>query len=176
MEYLSLFLYSALPLFILSFLLVYWAIKHQYISVDDEAANLKELKKNYKTAEQGKSINRIHKKWLFFGGGFYGLMAFITYIHVEFFEVYEFIMSYTTFSNLIEQLTIKAIIGLIIDSFLNLIPAFTWFLYWPKQIVMHNSLYWLIAAYLGYQLGSKFAQWWVKTYGLNLFVKDNRTI
>ena len=158
--------FAGLPMFILSFLLVFWAIKHEYISVKGGETDLKQFKKIVKQNKAKHKVNPIHKKWLFFGGGFYGLMAFITYVHVEALEIASFIAKFTTFTHFIEQITLMAVINLIIDSFLNLIPAFTWFLYWPKQIDMLNGFYWLIAAYIGYQAGTKFAQWWVQRNGL----------
>jgi uncharacterized membrane protein len=167
MEIIYPLIFAAVPLFALSFLLVFWAIKHEYISIEGKETDLKQFKKTIKQNQEQPKVNLIHKKWLFFGGGFYGLMAFITYIHVEVLEVADFIASYTTFAHFIEQITLGALIELIIQSFLNLIPAFTWFLYWPKQIDMLNGFYWLIAAYVGYQVGTKFAHWWVRRNGLN---------
>jgi len=157
---------AAVPMFILSFLLVFWAIKHNYISTEKGETDLKQFKKTVKQNKDKHKVNPIHKKWLFFGGGFYGLMAFITYVHIEFFEIVDFFAQYTTFANFIDQITVSAVIQLIIESFLNLIPAFIWFLYWPKHIAMLNGFYWLIAAYLGYQAGTKCAQWWVQRNGL----------
>ena len=168
MEFLYPFVMAGVPLFILSFLLVFWAIKHEYISADDKKADLRGFKKEYNKDKSAHKVNRIHRKWLFFGGGFYGLMALVTYVHVEAIEIYDFFLGYTTFADFIDQVSISAVISLIIESFLNLIPAFIWFLYWPKHIVMQNGLYWLIAAYIGYQLGTNFAKWWVKRNGMRL--------
>jgi len=153
---------------LLSFLLVFWAIKHDYISTEDDKANLKKFKQAYKQDKSAHNVNPIHQKWLFFGGGFYGLMAFITYIHVEVIEVYDFVASYTTFANFIDQITIGALLGLIYDSLINLIEAFVWFTYWDDHIDMKNPWYWLLAAYFGYQAGTNLAQRWVKSNGLVL--------
>ena len=109
-------IFAAVPLFLLSFLLVFWAIKHDYISTEDGDVDLKKFKKIAKQNKEKPKVNPIHKKWIFFGGGFYGLMAFITYVHVEFLEIADFIAAYTTFAHFVEQITIGAVIKLIIDS------------------------------------------------------------
>ncbi len=159
MKYLLPAIFAGLPVLIITFLLVYWAIKKAYLSLDNDNVDLRQLKKADKEETSSVQVNRIYQKWLFFGGGFYGLMAFITYLHIEALEVYTFVKSYTDFANFIDQITVGAVIGLIIDSLINLIPSFTWFLYWPEQIEMNNGWYWLIAAYIGYQAGVKLAQW-----------------
>ena len=136
-----------------AFLLVFYAIKRGYIDLDESVESLKKRKKQAKKDDTEFEVNPVHQKWLYFGGGYYGLMALGTYAHVEILEIADFFGNYTSFSNFIDQLTFNALVHLIIESFLNIIPAFTWFLYWPKIIVMDNGWYWLIVSYCGYQLG-----------------------
>lgn len=152
------FLYPALgaglPLLVISFLLIAWAIKKNYALPETDELDEQELE----TEKDSQEVNPFYKKWLFFGGGFYGLMAFITYIHVEALEIYGFFSQYTSLSALIDQISVSALISLLVESFLNLIPAFTWFLYWPKQVTMENGWHWLLAAYIGYQMGAFLAK------------------
>jgi hypothetical protein len=159
-EFIKPILIAAIPSFLLSFCLVYWAIQSGFIDENDNSYNLKKFKKEYDKNKSAHRVNRFHAKWLFFGGGYYGLMAFVTYIYVEFIEVLSFFKNYVSFEVFLEQISFAEVIKLIIDSFLNFIPAFTWFLYWPDQIVMQTPLYWLLASYLGYQLGSNCAKKW----------------
>lgn len=153
---------GGLPVALAAFGLVYWSIKKGYMSVDDSLNILKETKKESKQQDSTVKLNPIHKKWLLFGGGYYGTMAFITYIHLEILEIKDFFAGYTSFSNLVDHVSFGAVIQLIIESFLNLIPAFVWFSYWPKIFTIQNGWYWLIASYLGYQIGSSGARLWIK--------------
>ena len=141
-----------------TYLMVFLAIKRGYLELEE---NIDELSKRRKQAKKDKSdfkINPVHNKWLFFGGGYYGIMALATYLHVELLEIYDFFRDFSTLANFVDQISIGAIISFIIDSFLNLIPAFTWFLYWPKVIIMQNGWYWLAASYAGYYIGEFLAR------------------
>jgi len=159
LEIIKAIIIAGLPIGAVSFALVYWAIKKEYINLEDDIKQLKNNKKQAKKDDIEFKVNPIHKKWLYFGGGYYGLMAFVAYIHIEWLEVKTFIISYSTFSNLIDQITVGALVSLIIDSFLNLIPAFLWFMHWPDVIDIQNGWYWLLASYMGYQLGEYLAKW-----------------
>lgn len=161
MEILRAVFIAGLPTMIVAFLMVFFAIKRGYLEQDE---NIEELKKRKKQAKKDKAefkVNPVHSKWLFFGGGYYGIMALGTYAHVELVEVYEFFRDFSSISNFIDQISFGALIRLIIDSFLNIIPAFTWFLYWPKIFVMHSGWYWLGASYAGYHVGSYLANWFI---------------
>lgn len=153
---------AGIPSAVLAFMMVFYAIKRGYIEIDETVQSLKQRKKQAKKDDSEFNVNPVHQKWLYFGGGYYGLMALGTYIHVELLEIIDFFGNYSSFSNLIDQMTFKAVIHFVIESFLNIIPAFTWFLYWPKLIVMHNGWYWLLSSYLGYQLGGYVARWYTK--------------
>jgi len=161
MEILRVVFMAALPIGAIAFIMMFYTLKKGYIGLN---GNVDDLKKRQKQAEKDKvdfEVGPIHRKWLFFGGGYYGLMALATYAHVEFIEIYEFFRAFSTIAAFIDQVTLGAVIRLVIDSFLNLFPAFTWFLYWPKIIVMNNGWYWLGASYAGYHLGIYLANWFV---------------
>ena len=96
-------------------------------------------------------------------------MAFITYIYIEVLEVIEFFANYTSFSNLMDQITLGAVIGLIFESLLNIIPAFIWFTYWPDVFTISNGWYWLIASYAGFELGSYLA----RRYAKQIFIQGS---
>ena len=154
-------LYAGIPTAVVSFLMMLWAIRKNYLLVDDDLDVLKKSKEEDDLSEDDNSsndqeskYNPVHQKWLYFGGGYYGLMALVTYIYLEVLEVIEFIGNYESFNQLMDQITVKAIFGLVIESFLNIIPAFTWFIYWPKELDMTNGWYWLVASYIGYHIGS----------------------
>lgn len=153
---------AGLPVGLVGFGLVLWSIKKNYIGAEDNISLLKEKKTQSDDKESDFKLNPIHQKWLFFGGGYYGTMAFITYIHIEVLEIIEFFSNYTSFSNLVDQITFGALINLVIESFLNIIPAFVWFSYWPDVFNIGNGWYWLIASYLGFEIGSYLAKHYAK--------------
>lgn len=160
LEILKAIFIAGTPTTVLAFMMVFYAIKRGYIEIDETVESLKKRKKQAKKDKAEFKVNPVHQKWLYFGGGYYGLMALGTYVHVEILEVIDFFSNYSSLANLIDQISFKALIHLIIESFMNIIPAFTWFLYWPKQIVMQNGWYWLLASYLGYQAGGYIARWY----------------
>ena len=162
MELVKAIFIGGLPIALIGFTLVYWSIKNQYISADDHTELLKEKKNQSDDKQSDFRLNPIHQKWLFFGGGYYGTMAFATYLYIEMLEVFDFFTSYTSFQHLIDQITVSAVFGLIIESFLNIIPAFIWFTYWPDLISIQNGWYWLLASYAGYHLGSHGAKLYAK--------------
>lgn len=155
---------AGLPIAIVGFFLVLWSIKKNYIGFDDSLKQLKQKKKESDDKQSEFKLNPIHRKWLFFGGGYYGTMAFVTYIVIEAKEILDFFANYTSFSHLLEQISLSAIISLVIESFLNLIPAFIWFSYWPDIFSIENGWYWIAASYAGYHCGS---------YGAKFYAKNN---
>ncbi len=161
LEILKALFIAGIPTAIVAYLMVFFAIKKGYVELGEDLVELKKRKKQAKKDKAEFKVNPVHNKWLYFGGGYYGLMALTTYVHVESIEVYEFFRDFSTISNFIEQISFGAFIRLIIDSFMNLIPAFTWFLYWPKIFVMQSGWYWLGASYAGYHVGSYLANWYM---------------
>jgi hypothetical protein len=94
-----------------------------------------------------------------FGGGFYGLMALITFTVIEVREIVAFVASLDSFQALIDLLSINTLVDVLVNSIMNMVDAFIWFLYWPEQISMSNGWIWLFMAYAGYNLGRWGAEW-----------------
>jgi hypothetical protein len=169
-------LFAGIPILVITYLLVSRAIVSNRLEnfSDTKSLNLamKNMSKKYKEdKKQNKrdknkhtgellNNNRVLNKWLYFGGGFYGLMALITYFYIEIGEIFGFIgkLFKLSFSQLMSQVSFNLLIDLFIDAIRNIIDAFVWFSYWDDQITMKNGWYWLIAAYLGYMLGAQIAQ------------------
>ncbi|MEM7019034.1 MAG: hypothetical protein AAF512_17040 [Pseudomonadota bacterium] len=137
------FMMAGLPLIIISFFMWYFA--KQPLKQKDEDGKLKD--------PEGHAGTILHSKWTEFGGGFYGLMALITFIVIEGKQIYTFLAAATGADYFLEKINLFTPILIIIDSIKNAIIAFLWFTYWPDQIVMVNGWVWLIVAYVGYQLG-----------------------
>jgi hypothetical protein len=149
---------AGIPVGLIGFGLILWSIKNKYIGADENPKALQQRKKDSDNKDTDFKLNPVHQKWLFFGGGYYGTLAFITYLHIEAIEIIEFFSEYTSFSNLIDQISFGALVQLVVESFLNIIPAFIWFTYWPDIFTINNGWYWLIASYIGFETGSFLAK------------------
>ena len=81
------------PIAIFTLAIVWWALARGYFleSMDTRALQreIKAMSKNNKKkkkeneADLGTALHPVQKKWTKFGGGFYGIVAFFTYIIVE---------------------------------------------------------------------------------------------
>ena len=95
----------------------------------------------------------LHSKWMEFGGGFYGVVAFYTYVLIEVGEVKDFLVG---LGNLFNQGLVSLIINFFVQSIMNFITAITWPVYWLSRIHTEQWL-WVIGAYGGYWLGARAA-------------------
>jgi len=93
-----------------------------------------------------------------FGGGFYGIVAFFTYIVVEVIEISTMIANFGGFFDFLKQLNVGIIIDILVEALTNFITAMTWPLYWMKRIETDQTWIWFVIAYAGYWLGIKLAQ------------------
>ena len=169
---------ATLPLAAFSFALIWWAIKRGYFkgeggvrALDREVKefnkNRKLEKKQRKQAKKNgeelagpgrRKTDPVAEKWLAFGGGFYGLVAFYTYVLIEWDEIVEFVANFGGFWSMVSNISVGAIISLIINSIMNFIAALIWPVYWMGKAATEWLWLWLVAAYAGYWLGAKCAQ------------------
>ncbi len=157
---------AGLPVGILSFLLARWAISKDLFSLDDKKENAKPKLTKEKVKE---SNNIVLKRWLAFGGGYYGIMALLTYAHVESLEIWQAFAKFESLSQFFSQISIGFFIGLVVQAIQNLITAFVWFIYWPKYLPIESGFIWLLLSYFGFIVGEKCAhnysaiETWVKS-------------
>ena len=153
--------YAGLPVEIFTFLMVYYSYHKGYLTSD---VNIRDAFKDKKNPDKKlskankKSLLFLHSKWITFGGGFYGLVALLTFIYIELEQTFQFLIHVTGVQSFLNLLTFNAILGIIIDSFINMIRALLWFGYWPDVFEMENIPIWFIAAYIGYRFGANLAQ------------------
>jgi hypothetical protein len=159
-----------IPLLALSALLSYWFLKNQ--PQDDNTstrafkAQLKTFTKNEKKkCKQDKSyesdMNLVQKKWMTFGGNFYGIVALYTYILVEVADLAKFFRAFSSISDFIARIDLKMILGVLMEALMNFVTAITWPVYWLKAIDGKNAPYiWFAVAYLGYLAGMKVAMYY----------------
>jgi hypothetical protein len=164
MDLLKAIFYAGLPVQIFTFLMVYYAYHKGYLTSDVNIRDVFKDKKNPNrklSKANKKSLLFLHSKWITFGGGFYGLVSLLTFIYIELEQAVQFLMHATGLQSFLNLLTLNAIIGMIIESFTNMIKALLWFSYWPDVFDMDNIAIWFIASYIGYHFGAYLAQRYV---------------
>ncbi len=151
---------GGLPLFVLSFALVSWALHTRRLSGGTVKAlqeSMKALGTAQKDKKQRQKIDPVMDKWLRFGGGFYGLVALYTWILIELGDVANFLSGLW---DVLISLKPGAIIGLLlelfIESIMNFVAAIAWPAYWLAE--SRHPFLLLVAAYVGYWFGIKAAR------------------
>jgi len=160
-------LMAGVPIAVFTLALVWWALQggHFQESLDAKAleremkAMGKKLKKDKKDkTENPVSQHPLQKKWGKFGGGFYGIVAFFTYIVVEVLDITTTIMNFGGFIGFLKQLDIGVIISMFVEALTNFISAMVWPVYWMDRIETDQKWVWFVVAYGGYWLGLRIAQ------------------
>lgn len=154
----------ALPVAAISFAMVWWALHKGLLQEKEKLHALKrEIKALSKSRKKLKKKDRpdihpVHRKWLKFGGGFYGIVAVYTYVLVEWQEIVSFISGFGGFGAFIRNLGIDVIIRMLIEGLMNFVTAIAWPVYWMGEFGGGHIWLWLGITYAGYWLGMKSAQ------------------
>lgn len=156
------------PIGIFTLALVWWSLQggHFKESTDTDALmrEIKTLtgkrkKKSKKDKEQGaRELHPLQKKWAKFGGGFYGIVAFFTYLVIEVIEIITTIANLGGFIDFLKQLDFNLIIQMFVAAIMNFVSAMIWPVYWMKRVETDQVWVWFVMAYAGYWCGLKLAQ------------------
>ena len=148
---------AGLPVGIAAYLLVWWALRNGHL---DNAGTLgeveKEIKSQSKDKQRKKQADLVHRKWLTMGGGFYGVVAVLTLLWIELWEIIDFITGFEGFGTLAGLFSINTLVNLFIETLMNTLSALVWPLYWLGS-TQGAGWIWILAAYAGYWLGSNLA-------------------
>jgi len=157
-----------LPIGVFTLALVWWALRggHFKEALDTDALEREikmmgwsDKKRNKKGIELATGTpHPLQKKWARFGGGFYGIVAFFTYIIVEVLDVVSVISDFGGFIDFLKQLNFNVIIDLIVQAVTNFVVAMAWPFYWLKRIDTDFVWIWFVMAYAGYWAGLRLAQ------------------
>ena len=98
--------------------------------------------------------DKLLNKWMWFGGGFYGMAALYTLVVMEAMELFNFIATFPGFDELFKNGVIPLLVTFGVTQITNLYSAFAWFIYWTQQSVG----LWILVAYLGYMAGMQVAK------------------
>jgi hypothetical protein len=154
------------PVALASYGLVWWALRNDRL---ENTVSLKNIKKDLQRISKEKSKNGgkqklpaykaelVHRKWLAFGGGFYGVVGLLTYAMVELGEIRDFVTQFDGLTGLIRQISADLIIRLLFDALKNFIVAIAWPVYWLSEIRSDRIWIWFVVAYGGYWLGARYA-------------------
>jgi hypothetical protein len=156
------------PIAVFTLALVYFALLRGSFS---ESLDTKALQREIKAmSKKNKGKNKealkenaveahpLQKKWAKFGGGFYGIVAFFTYIVVEVLEIINMVKGFGGFFDFIKQLDFGVIIHIFVEALTNFISAMIWPVYWMQRIDTDHTWIWFVVAYAGYWVGLKLAQ------------------
>jgi hypothetical protein len=116
-------------------------------------SNLKSLKKSWK--KDGTKAGYLEKRWMKFGGGFYGLTALLTFVWIEASEAVYFIFHFPGLAVLLENGIINLLVDTLVNQIKNFVAAIVWVTYWPT-----NNSYigiWIAVPYASYFTGLKLA-------------------
>jgi hypothetical protein len=157
-EFFNAILWAALPVGFCSYGLAWWAIKKGYVDPVSSVKSLeKAVKKRNKDKELKKEGDAVHRKWLAFGGGYYGVVALLTYAVVELGEIRDFITQFGGIADLFRNLSFDLLIDLVINSFMNFVVAISWPAYWLAEFDRGDIWIWFIVSYAGYWVGGHLA-------------------
>lgn len=162
------------PVAIFTLALVWWALQGGHLKESSDTGALrrelkamagsgkkdKKGKKQKKESDDGnqKKLHPLQKKWARFGGGFYGIVAFFTYLVIEVREVIDTVTHLGGFLDFLGQLDLNLIIKMLVQALLNFVNAMIWPAYWMQRIHTQQVWVWFLVAYAGYWSGLKLAQ------------------
>lgn len=149
-----------LPLLALTTVLVGWALRSGTLrgdTVSDVQRDIESLGKRRSDKKDPQKLNPVHEKWFTFGGGFYGLVAFYTWLLIEWADVADFLGG---LGRIVVRVDIggliSLLINLLIESIMNFVAAIAWPVYWIGEA--ERPWLWVLTAYAGYWGGIKLAQ------------------
>lgn len=152
------FFKAGLPVGVVAYLLVWWALRNGYLSDVNNVKEIeKEVKRLVKDKENKPEGDLVHRKWLAMGGGFYGVVAVLTWLFVELGEILDFITSFESIDALINSLSFGTLVNLVIEAIKNSFLAIAWPVYWLSDIRSDHIWIWFIVAYGAYWAGTSLA-------------------
>jgi len=149
--------FAGLPVAVISYYLIILTSKKATL----KSKNARELKKELKSLEYKEHPkdnfvqSMVHKKFLKFGGGFYGVLAFITYIHIEIMQIINFIRGFSGFQNFLDGIGFSMLLGFIIEAIMNLVQAFMWPVYWYKYLPIGSFWVWILVAIFAHTVATR---------------------
>jgi len=108
-----------------------------------------------RTGNTQATVGYLEKRWMKFGGGFYGLTALVTFIAIEIADTTQFIVHFPGLAELFKAGIISFLVGILVNQIQNFVTALVWFTYWLEGD--RHILVWVLVPYASYLLGLKLA-------------------
>ncbi len=155
---------TGIPVFALSVAVLYWINYRSQASQEKRANRDKDIAQSPSDDDAADSqetdkTDFLHKKWVQFGGGFYGMLGLLTYLVVEWNELIELLGNVGQFELTVGNIISELVIKFLVESLINLITALTWPIYWLGKLGSTSAWMGLLAAYLGYWAGEKLVKY-----------------
>ena len=128
-----------------------------------KSSNAKELKDELKQVKIKKDKkdnyfkHAIQKKFMVFGAGFYGIVAFITYLHIEVYQIIDFVQKFKGWQNFIDSIGFGMLLNFLLEAIMNLVTAFIWPVYWFKYLPIGSFWIWIIIAVSAHAIAVRYA-------------------
>lgn len=150
--------YMSVLVFVLGYFLHYHAFK-QGLADDNDKVKTDTLKKGPDGEEKDyKTGNGFLDKWLDFGGGYYGIIAFIHLIFIEFNEVKEFVLGWTGLDEFLQELNFNTLVNIIIEQIMNFVYAISWPAQYFNKFNLLQIAIFIALTYVFYTLSRKLAR------------------
>ncbi|HHL32376.1 MAG TPA: hypothetical protein ENJ41_07290 [Oceanospirillales bacterium] len=152
-------IFAGVPVAFISYYLIVFTKAKVKLS-SKNATQLKKELKAIKSVDKGDDNffqQALQKKYLKFGGGFYGVVTLITYVHIELYQILEFIWNFKGFTAFIDSIGFSMVINFFIELVMNLIKAFMWPVYWYKYLPIGSFWVWLLVALVAHTAASRWA-------------------
>lgn len=142
----------------IGFALHYYAYKR---GMQDEfdVVKTKTLKKDEKGKKKDyKTGNSFLDKWLDFGGGYYGVIAMIKLIFIEFGQIKDFIADWQGLDHFIDQIGIGMLVNFFVEQIMNFVAAISWPADYFGRFSFEQVVIFFVATYVCYEVSRKLAR------------------
>jgi hypothetical protein len=155
LDILTAFFTLGIPVFLITWYLLRRLYRtgklEQGVSFEALKNQLKGIKQSSK--EEEKSDDFLHRNWMKFGGGFYGITAVATLILIEIADLFSFIKDFPGTAALLENGLISLLVDFIINQIENFLTSILWFAHWGDGA--GGIIIWALVAYGCYYLGTR---------------------
>ncbi len=159
MEYFEAGLKLGLPIMMMSWWVHSWLFRNGLL---DPHASQRETEQEVRKIRKSTKKSEVQygdfwtKKWLKFGGGFYGLTALWTFLVLEIQGLWWLLTNYQSALDILSNGFVYVVVTFIKNQVMSFVQAFSWVVNWGDS---GFSLIWFFSAYLGFYLGMKAAVW-----------------
>lgn len=147
--------YMGTSILIASFALHFFAYKKGW--GDDEIKRNSDKDEYFDHDRKSILTNPFINKWLGFGGGYYGIVAFVKLVFIEFGQFTAFVKEWQGMEEFADSLGLGTLIGFFVEQMQNFISAIIWPTYYLRTYSIFECAIFVIATYFIYECSKKLA-------------------